>query len=572
MLPAHVRVVATARAEPAPGLFGLLGSGTADVLGAEDLAFSVDEARELLLGRLGLDLDDDAVATLVERTEGWPAGLALASLGPRQLEERIADYLTGEVLDHLDLDLRSFIARTAVLGRFTAAMCDAVLDRHDSRTTVARIRRSNLFLIEMDGGWLRYHRFFADVCRRDVDLAAAIDLHRRASAWSDERGLTGDAVEHAAAAGDEPAVARLLAEHYRTILPDSGEPALLARVEGLPPELLLAHPELPVAAALGAVLRSRPGPDRRRLVRIAELARQRHPERWTTSLEAALSLVRAGGIDGDVGAAVRGGRRAVELGRGPQPESAVAALVALAFALFLAGERDEAREFAQEAVERPEARERPHGLMLSLAVLALVEAEDGQNRNAEAYARRAIGLAHEHGLAGARTTGIAHLALASALAASGRLREAEREAERGELLRRQPESSVPHAHALLVLAGIRTRRGELTRAARDVALAREAIAGFTDPGSLPVLLAAVEGALEEASAGAAAHRPTEDPSEAELAVLRLLASDLSLREIGDRLFRSRNTVKTQARELYRKLGASSREEAVASARSLGLIP
>jgi LuxR family transcriptional regulator, maltose regulon positive regulatory protein len=584
LLPPHVRLVATARAEPAIGLARLRGHGLAGDIGARELAFTADEARELLVGRLGLELDDESVATLVERTEGWPAGLYLASLGLRDdpnghdaIDRHVDPYLTDEVLDRLDPALRSFVDRTAVLGRFTAAMCDDVLDRDDSETALAVIRRSNLFLVEpgASGGWSRYYGFFAEVCRRDLarhDPAAVVELHRRASSWCAERGLTGEAVEHAAAAGDEPEVARLLADHYRAVLPDAGDPALLARVERLPAELLLAHPELPVAAALGAVLRSRPGPERRRLVRVAERAREQRPERWTTATEAALCLVEAGSIDGDVGAAVRASRRAVDLGRGPEPETAVAALVALAFSLYLAGDLEEAREVAHEAVDRPEATNTPHGLVLSLAVLALVEAEVGQIRNTEVHARRAIELAHEHGLAGARTTGIAHLALASALAASGRLREAEREAERGELLRRQEETSVPHVHALLVLAGIRTMRGELARAERDVAVAREGIAGFADPGRLPVLLAGVEGALEEARARAVAHRPPEDPSEAELAVLQLLATDLSLRDIGARLYRSRNTVKTQARELYRKLGASSREEAVASARALGLIP
>lgn len=570
LLPPHVRVVATARAEPALRLARLRGRGLVADLGARELAFSVDEARDLLAGRPGPELDDDALAALVERTEGWAAGLSMAALGLRQLEEHVAGYLTAEVLDDLDPDLRWFVARAAVLGRFTAAMCDTVLRRRDSGTMVARIRRSNLFLVELDDGWHRHYRFFADVCRRDLDPAAAADLHRRAGAWCAGRGLAVDAVEHAAAAGDEADVARLLADHFRGALPAAGEPALLDRVERLAPELLLAHPELPVAAALGATLRSRPGTERRRLVGIAERAREQRPGRWTPSMEAGLSLVKAGSIDGDVGAAVRHGRRALALGRDGHPEIAVPALVALSYSLYLAGEVDEARDLAWEAVEHPDAPRRPYSFVVAHSVLALIEADEGRARNAGALARRALDLAAEHGIGRAPATGIAHLALGSALAAADRLRDAEGEAERGERLRRQPESSASHAHALLVLAGIRIRRGELTRAERDVALAHEGIAGFADPGRLPVLLASVEGALELARAGA--RRPPEEPSEAELAVLRLLASDLSLREIGAHLYRSRNTVKTQARELYRKLGASSREEAVAAARAAGLIP
>ena len=65
--------------------------------------------------------------------------------------------------------------------------------------------------------------------------------------------------------------------------------------------------------------------------------------------------------------------------------------------------------------------------------------------------------------------------------------------------------------------------------------------------------------------------PIEEPSEGELAVLRYLATDLSLREIGGQLYVSLNTIKTHTRELYRKLGVHSRSEAVTRAATLGLL-
>ena len=54
-------------------------------------------------------------------------------------------------------------------------------------------------------------------------------------------------------------------------------------------------------------------------------------------------------------------------------------------------------------------------------------------------------------------------------------------------------------------------------------------------------------------------------------VLRLLPSALTLREIGDRLYLSLNTVKTHTRSLHRKLGVSCRGEAVERARALGIL-
>ena len=58
---------------------------------------------------------------------------------------------------------------------------------------------------------------------------------------------------------------------------------------------------------------------------------------------------------------------------------------------------------------------------------------------------------------------------------------------------------------------------------------------------------------------------------AELRLLPMLTTHLTFREIGERLFISRNTVKTQAISAYRKLDASSRSEAIQRAVALGLV-
>jgi LuxR family maltose regulon positive regulatory protein len=88
---------------------------------------------------------------------------------------------------------------------------------------------------------------------------------------------------------------------------------------------------------------------------------------------------------------------------------------------------------------------------------------------------------------------------------------------------------------------------------------------------VPMTIAGVERALGEAASRAAAGELLEPPSPAELTVLRLLVSDLTVREIGRTLFLSPNTIRSHTRALYRKLGASSRAEAVARAGALGLI-
>ena len=243
------------------------------------------------------------------------------------------------------------------------------------------------------------------------------------------------------------------------------------------------------------------------------------------------------------------------------------ALANLSFLLFLDGDVSDARVLSEEALGRPEVTARPHGFVYALATRSLIEGETGDPATAEEEARRALAEAEAAGIARAASGGVAHVALAAALAAQDRLAEAEREAVLGEELRRAPEPEATHLLALLVLAGIRARRGRTTRAAADLAVVRRGLTGFSDAGRLPVLADAVDALVGAASTASA----DGVPSAAELSVLQLLATDLSRREIGERLFLSVNTVKTHTRSLYRKLGVSSREEAVVRAAALGLL-
>ena len=289
-----------------------------------------------------------------------------------------------------------------------------------------------------------------------------------------------------------------------------------------------------------------------------------------------MEVTRAMNIErGDVGAAVEHARRAVAAARAGADVLSVGVLASLSQALFFAGELEEARRIALHAVERPDAPEVPDGYVASLGLLALIDAEQGRTESAEAWARQALSLARQRFQADSWVAALAHLGLALVCAATGRLDvrldEAEREALRGERLRRSPQPTVGHAHALLVLAHVRIVRSRLERASRDLEHAQRAIAGFPDPGRLPAIAANVEQELRTARATTGNGDIVEQPSAAELAVLRGLAAGLSRREIGARLYISLNTVKTHTRELYRKLGATSRGDAVARAEALGLL-
>jgi ATP/maltotriose-dependent transcriptional regulator MalT len=323
---------------------------------------------------------------------------------------------------------------------------------------------------------------------------------------------------------------------------------------------------------MAAALLARPEVEVRQLLAVAERAMRERPQEWPPYADAIVEVTRAAVIErGDVGAAVEHARRADAAARSGVDLLSVGVLATLWHVLFFAGELDEARAIAAEVVERPDGPDRPEGYVTSLGLLALLDAEHGRPESAQAWARQAISFARQRFQTDSWRVSPAHLGLALAYVATGRLDEAERAAQRGERLRRSPQPTVGHAHALLVLAKVRAARSRLAPANTDLKHARRMIAEFPDPGRLPAIAAAVEQDLATARANAGNGRLVERPTAAELAVLRCLATGLSRPEIGAKLYISLNTVKTHTRELYRKLDVTSRADAVACAEALGLL-
>ncbi len=585
-LPANARLLLSSRSDPEISVARLRAGGALREIRARELVFTADEARELMV-REGIALSGESVELLVERTEGWPAGLYLAALWLRDLEDpdegvrafagsarHVADYLTDEVLRALDPETREFLVRTSVLGRFTPELCDAVLGREDSAAVLAELVHSNMFVVALDAReqWYRYHHLFGELLQLELGREDAAALRRRASAWCREQGLVEDAIEYATAAGDADTVAGLLVENDRAFVWGGRLTQFLGWVQWLPSDLLLEHPSLAAGGAVAASLLARPELEVQRMLAVAERARRERPELWSPYAEAIVEVTYANGIQhADVGAAVGHARCAVAAARAGADALIVGVLAALSQALFFAGDLDEARRIALEAVKRPDAPDVPDGYLGHLGLLALVDAERGQTESAEAWASQAIGFARVRFLADSWIASLAHLGLALALITAGRLDEAEREALRGERLRRSPQPTVGHAHALLVLAQVRIARSRLASAGRVLERAQRALAGFPDPGRLPAIAASIERDLTIAGANTGNGHLVEKPSPAELAVLRYLATGLSRRDVAARLYISLNTVKTHTRELYRKLDATSRGDAVARAEALGLL-
>jgi LuxR family maltose regulon positive regulatory protein len=587
-LPANGRVIILTRIDPALRLAQLRAQGDLVEVRTDQLAFTADEARELLVQRGGLELATGDVELLRERTEGWPAALFLAGYWLRSVDDPhaaarefggnhrfVADYLSREVIASLDEDTRWFLLRASVLGRFTAELCDGVLDRSDSSTVLARLDQANLFVTRLEhGGWLRVHSVFAEFARfqlEALDPGAAQEVHRRAARWLSTRGMPVEATEHAAAAGDHEVVAGLLLSHHLRLIRTGSSRTMLRWVQTLPDEQLLEYPELAVGGATAALLVGQATIARRRLLAAAARAKRERPERYNPYVECVAAMVTAAAIDDGVGQAVLLARLAVMIAEAEAGEVVVAALAAHARALYLSGDLDQAWISAVRAIEHPDAERRPPGHAAARATLALIAAERGSIAAARTHAEKARtvigGVASSRSWLGAN----AAAALGTVLEAEENFADAERELAHAERLFRDEVATVDHAWALVLLARVRGRRGHIEAAGAALESARAAIGELADSGRVPLLVAAVDRELGLISDQAAGGQLLGVPSDAELAVLRLLASDKSAREIGQQLFLSANTVRSHTRAIYRKLGVHSRPDAVARANALHLI-
>jgi LuxR family maltose regulon positive regulatory protein len=265
------------------------------------------------------------------------------------------------------------------------------------------------------------------------------------------------------------------------------------------------------------------------------------------------------------------GRRAVELAEDGSDEILTAALAACARALYFAGELEEAAAVALRALRHPDIEQRVPSLVVAGSTLALVAVEQGRLASARGHAVEARAAVGEIGTSRSWLGANASVALGAVLAAEGTLVEAERELASAERFFRDEGATLHETWLLVLLARVRLRRGRLDEAEIALRSAREALGALPDSGFVPALAEDVERELETARARARSGEMLEQPSEAELAVLRLLATDLSVREIGEQLFLSPNTIRSHRRAVYHKLGVHSRPDAIARASALGLL-
>jgi len=588
-LPENVHLVLASRSDPPLPLGRLRARGEMNEIRTEQLAFSEEETAYLLNEKMGLDIDPDDLSVLLERTEGWPAAIYLAALSMQNRKDKhafiesfhgsnryIVDLLGEEVLAGLPGETREFLLLTSVLRRMTGPLCDAVTGREDSSQLLRELAHSNLFVVPLDerGEWYRYHNLFSDLLHYELkssrpDLVPI--LHTRASVYSERVGYFEGAIRQAIAAEDYGRVALLIARYwYRYAF--SGQMASVERwLNSLPEGLATQDAALVLVKAWSCAFSGR-REEAENLLDLAEIIPHEGPlPDGTVSVEAGVASIRASFAYDGVLSALEAARRAAALD--PELTSPRAAMISfgLGGGLYLSGETSLARKQLEKTLQLTEVGQ-PLVRMVSLSLLSLVATDEGHLDEAELLVREGHQLLERFRLQGIPQSSWVPIAFGCMLARRGNLDEAQTELESGLSVRRKLSglSPWPTIIGLLALAQVRSARGD--RAGGRVALAEarailEPFAG--DAGIFPELLERGERRLR-------ARNPREghldgELTERELEVLRLLTSELSNRQIAQSQYVAPSTVRTQLKSIYRKLGVSSRKQAVEEARTRGLL-
>jgi LuxR family transcriptional regulator, maltose regulon positive regulatory protein len=586
-LPPSVQLVVSSRADPPLRVSRRRVEGSLFEVRAADLRFSYRESDELLSQVLDRKLDSEQVRALADKTEGWPAALYLAAVSLRNssdpdefiedftgTEGNIADYLTNETLNRLPNSTRRFLLRTSILGRFSAGLCDEILESNESSAMIDDLEHSNLLVVSLDEHreWYRYHQLFSDLLRSELYRTHGTfvrELHRRASGWFGQKNLVSEAVHHANEAGDRLAVRNLISSNWYPYLNAGRLETVHSWLSVVGQDEIAADPVLSLTAAWCSALEGNVE-EAKRWVANARLGSVDGPiPDGARSLESGIVLVTAMfGLEG-VSVAIDDARRALELEPDPGNWRSVA-LTALGCYSYLNGDLEDAQASLSDSIA-PNHLNHPVLEFVSRSELALVSSDLGDKARARMLAEEARQIMKQHRLSEIPQSSLVHLARGRVAADAGNLHEARELLEAALALRDRLPQVSPWVtlQLLLEVAPVRFALGD-RKGARDlVRKGRAILADNPDAGALPERLRRMDRSL-----GRSSQRPAlfgEPLTDRELAVLRLLPSRLTHREIANELYVSLNTIKSHVRAIYRKMNVSSRPSALDKARELELI-
>jgi LuxR family maltose regulon positive regulatory protein len=582
-VPGGSRLVLAGRDEPPLRVARLRAEDRLLEIGSGDLALSRQEAAALLRAA-EVTLGGDDVAALHRRTEGWPAGLYLAALylregGPVATaavsfggdDRLVSQYMEAEFLARISARHRAFLTRTAVLERMCGSLCEAVLKLPDSAAVLAGLARSNLLLVPLDrrGKWYRYHHLFRDMLLAELERTEPgllPVLRSRAAGWCLRDDRPEEALEYFMAAGDVDAAARLTGQLALPTMRQARVATLQRWFRWLDDRGgIEGHPMAAVWASVTAAQVGRPAEAERWADAVdrwqyGDPSRPDDPaaEAWAAILRAALCRGGVKQMRADADEAVR---RFAAAGTVMPVATFLQGL-----ALVLSGDPEGGDASFERAISDGEEFV-PDVLTGMLCQRSLLAMERGEWNRAEAFTSQAGAVMRRAGIEDALVRAVtARVALHRGDARAARQELINAQRSRPLLTYAQPHLAVQarieltRVHlALGDLAAARTLMGEI-----DELLRRRPGLGTLvgEAGALRARLAKKRGAVVPGASALTA---------AELRLLPLLPTHLSVPEIAAEIYLSPHTIKSHMRSMYRKLGVSSRNQAITRARELGLL-
>jgi LuxR family transcriptional regulator, maltose regulon positive regulatory protein len=586
-VPAGSLIVVTSREEPALPLARWRAQGSLYELGVADLRLDEHEAG-LLLGAAGVELEADELSELTERTEGWPAGLYLAALsmqtgsadvasvGAFTGDDRfVSEYFRQELLSRLPTAEAQFLTHTSILERICGELCDVVLETTRSAKALEMLARSNGFVVALDrrGEWYRYHHLFGQLLRHELERSepeVVPLLNARAMAWCIAHDMPEQAIHYGQAAGETSTVAGLVDALALPAYNDGRSETLEGWLSWFGEDDLADYPALAVYGAWLRVLTGRPD-EAERWLALADGATSAIPlSDGSATIAPWVATLRAHMMGAGVDKALADANLALDQLSSESYWISVA-LGARGTAHALLGATERAVEDFAATIETGLASGAFEDVFVAQAHLALLAARQGAWDRAAQYARAAEALVEENRLGDYSTSALVYVVSARIALHEGRREDARATLARTHRLRPLLDHGLPWltvevglelVRAHLVLGEAAAARTVLTESERVIELRPDLGLLVADARELRDRVAATEG-----PAGAWAMSLTG----AELRLLPYLATHLTFPEIASRLFISRNTVKTQAVSIYRKLTASSRSEAIERAIEVGLL-
>lgn len=585
-IPEGSRLAIASREHPAVPLGRLRTQRGVIEVGMGDLAMTREESADLLTA-VAPELDDAAIELLHDSTEGWPAGLYLAGLSLERHDsatdsiERlrgddrvVSDYLREEFLSSVTSEELDFLTRSSILDRLAGDICDAVLQREGSDSLLRTLSHANLLLVPLDhrDHEYRLHSLLREMLRAELRRSGSAEeaaLQLRAGKWFAEHGDMDRAVHHLTAGGDLESAGEMVWASSGIFVSSGREGTIRAWLDEFSEAQILASPALCLTKATvylsdgnGAQVERWVGATNERL-RENPGARADEAELLATGR---LLRAAASATDGVV-QMERDIAGIFDLLPEDSPWKSVCRLIE-GTSYQLTGDRDRARKALREGARRGGAlAPSPH--VICLAQLAIVAIDSDDFDLARHKVDQALEACDLYGVSEYPTKAALFAVASYVRARDGRSDDASRHLKLSlHLTDRtneispwfEAEARVFQARTLLLLDDVAGARARLADAGRLLARTPDAV----------VIGEWIQAAWKEAEAANSVGGRWQ-LSPAELRLLHYLPTHLTFREIADEVFVSANTVKTQARAIYSKLGVSSRAEAVALARSAGLL-